>query len=79
MAVIILVHEWASMHYMRRVRMRATDARTRSPDLNVNRQDCRYALTNSDLSSHAIDQLLGIVANPCLKHCFDVLDLVDSF
>ena len=55
------------------------NARTRSPDLKVNRQDCRCALTNSDLSSHAINQLLGIVANPSLKHCFDVLDLVNSF
>jgi len=38
-----------------------------------------YDLTNSDLSSHAINQLLGIVANPGLKHSLDVLDLVNSF
>jgi NAD(P)-dependent dehydrogenase (short-subunit alcohol dehydrogenase family) len=36
-------------------------------------------LTDSDLSSHAIDQLLGIVADPGLKHRLDVLDLVNSF
>ena len=35
-------------------------------------------LSNSDLSSHAIDQLLGIVADPSLKHSLDVLDLVNS-
>jgi uncharacterized repeat protein (TIGR03803 family) len=39
----------------------------------------RYALTNSDLSSNAINQLLGIVANPRLKHRLDVLDFVNSF
>ena len=36
-------------------------------------------LTNSDLSAHAIDQLLGIVADPGLKHCLHVLDLVNAF
>jgi hypothetical protein len=36
-------------------------------------------LSNSDLSSHAIDQLLGIIADPGLKHSLDVLDLVNSF
>ena len=36
-------------------------------------------LSNSDLSSHAINQLLGIVADPSLKHRLDVLDLVNSF
>jgi hypothetical protein len=44
-----------------------------------NRQYRGYALTNSDLSSHAINQPLGIVANPGLKHSLDVLDLVNSF
>jgi hypothetical protein len=39
----------------------------------------RYVLTNSDLSSHAINQLLGIVADPVLKHSLDVLDLVNPF
>jgi hypothetical protein len=37
------------------------------------------ALSNSDLSSHAVNQLLGIVADPSLKHRLDVLDLVNSF
>jgi hypothetical protein len=36
-------------------------------------------LTNSDLSSHTINQFLGIVADPGLKHRLDVLDLVNSF
>jgi hypothetical protein len=36
-------------------------------------------LTNADLSSHTIDQLLGIVADPGLKHRLDVLDFVNSF
>ena len=36
-------------------------------------------LTNADLSSHTINQLLGIVADPSLKHRLDVLDLVNSF
>ena len=36
-------------------------------------------LTNADLSSHTINQLLGIVADPGLKHRLDVLDLVNSF
>lgn len=36
-------------------------------------------LTNSDLSSHAVNQLLGIEADPGLKHRLDVLDLVNSF
>ena len=39
----------------------------------------RKSLTNSDLASHAINQLLGIVADPGLKHCLDVLDLINSF
>ena len=37
------------------------------------------ALSNSDLSSHAFNQLLGVVADPSLKHRLDVLDLVNSF
>jgi len=36
-------------------------------------------LTNSDLPSHAINQLLGIVADPSLEYRLDVLDLVNSF
>jgi len=36
-------------------------------------------LTNSDLPSHAINQLLGIVADPSLKYRLDVLDLVNAF
>jgi len=51
------------------------------------REPCRWQsaepewmlLTNSDLSAHSIDQLLGIVADPGLKHCLDVLDLLNSF
>ena len=58
---------------------RVRECENAAPDLKTNRQDCRYALTNSDLSSHAINQLLGIVANPSLKHRLDVLDLVNSF
>jgi hypothetical protein len=36
-------------------------------------------LTNPDLSAHAIDQLLRVVADPALKHCLHVLDLVNAF
>ena len=36
-------------------------------------------LTNSDLASHAVNQLLGVVADPSLKHRLDVLDFVNSF
>jgi hypothetical protein len=36
-------------------------------------------LTNSDLSAHAIDQLLEIVADLGLKHCLHILDLVNAF
>ncbi len=32
-------------------------------------------LTNPDLSSHAINQFLGIVADPTLEHRLDILDL----
>src|SRR5271156_3747035 len=39
----------------------------------------RCHLSNSDLSSHAVNQLLGIVSDPSLKHRLDVLDLVNSF
>ena len=35
-------------------------------------------LTNADLSSHAIDQLLGIVADPGLKHSLHILDVLNS-
>jgi hypothetical protein len=36
-------------------------------------------LTNSDLSSHAINQLLGIVADSGFKHRLHVFDLLNSF
>jgi hypothetical protein len=36
------------------------------------------ALTNADLSSHAINQFLGIVADSGLKHRVDVLDLFNA-
>jgi len=39
----------------------------------------RRLLTNPDLFSHTINQLLGIVADPCLEDCLDVLDLVNAF
>jgi hypothetical protein len=35
-------------------------------------------LTNPDLSSHAINQFLGIVADPGLEHRLDVLNLVNA-
>jgi hypothetical protein len=38
----------------------------------------RRLLTNPDLSSHDLDQFLGIVADPGLEHRLDVLDLVDA-
>jgi len=38
----------------------------------------RRLLTNPDLSSHAINQFLGIVADPGLEHCLDVFDLVNA-
>jgi hypothetical protein len=38
-----------------------------------------WTLANSDLPSHAIQQLLGVVADPGLKHRLDVLDLVNPF
>jgi hypothetical protein len=45
----------------------------------ASRQYPGMLLTNSDLPSHAINQLLGIVADPSLKYRLDVLDLVNSF
>ena len=36
-------------------------------------------LSNSNLSSHAVNQLLGIVAEPSLEHRLDVLGLFNSF
>ena len=33
---------------------------------------------NFDLAAHTINQLLGIVADPGLKHCLHVLDLVNA-
>src|ERR1700722_4078260 len=38
----------------------------------------RMPPTNSDLASHAINQLLGIVADPGLRPGLDVLDLINS-
>jgi len=38
----------------------------------------RRFLTNPDLSSHAINQFLGIVAHPGLEHRLDVLDLFNA-
>jgi hypothetical protein len=35
-------------------------------------------LTNSDLSSHAVNQLSGVVPDAGFKHGFDVLDVVNS-
>jgi hypothetical protein len=38
----------------------------------------RRLLTNPDLSANAINQFLGIVADPGLEHSLDVLDLVNT-
>ncbi len=37
----------------------------------------RTLLTNPDLPSHAINQVLGIVADPRLEDRLDILDLTD--
>jgi len=36
------------------------------------------SLTNPDLPTYAIDQFLGVVADPGLEHCLDVLDLFNA-
>jgi hypothetical protein len=38
----------------------------------------RRLLTNPDLSANAINQFLGIVADPGLEHRLDVLDLLNT-
>jgi len=36
------------------------------------------SLTNPDLPTYAIDQFLGVVADPGLEHCLDVLHLFNA-
>ena len=56
--------------YLRLKTPRLYDPRGNRPD--------RRLLTDPDLSSHAINQFLGIVADPGLEHRLDILDLVNA-